>query len=80
MTSVTGHPEAIHARKVNGTNAKETTGYKIGQIDDIVLDNLSNNIVFTIVSCGGFLGMGEKHHPIPSSSLDFDEHAGASCR
>ncbi|EQD48838.1 PRC-barrel domain-containing protein, partial [mine drainage metagenome] len=37
----------------------------------------SNNIVFAIVSFGGFFGMGEKYHPIPWSSLDYDEHAGA---
>jgi sporulation protein YlmC with PRC-barrel domain len=77
MTTATGHTEAIRARRVIGTNVKDTSGQKIGEIEDIVLDKLSNNIVFAIVSFGGFLGMGEKYHPIPWSSLDYDEHAGA---
>jgi sporulation protein YlmC with PRC-barrel domain len=43
---------------VIGTNVKDASGQKIGEIEDIVLDKLSNNIVFAIVSFGGFLGMG----------------------
>ncbi len=64
--------DAIRAKKVLGTSVKDTTGEKIGHIEDIVLDKLSNNIVFAIVGFGGFLGMGEKYHPIPWSSLKYD--------
>ena len=69
--------DAIRAKKVIGTNVKDTTGDKIGTIEDIVLDKLSNNIVFAIVGFGGFLGMGEKYHPIPWSSLKYDEREGS---
>lgn len=68
--------DAIRAKTVIGTNVKDATGDKIGQIEDIVLDKLSNNIVFAIVGFGGFLGMGEKYHPIPWSSLKYDEREG----
>jgi sporulation protein YlmC with PRC-barrel domain len=69
--------DAICAKKVIGTSVRDTTGEKIGEIEDIVLDKLSNNIVFAIVGFGGFLGMGEKYHPIPWSSLKYDEREGA---
>jgi sporulation protein YlmC with PRC-barrel domain len=69
--------DAICAKKVIGTSVRDTTGEKIGEIEDIVLDKLSNNIVFAIVGFGGFLGMGEKYHPIPWSSLKYDEGEGA---
>ena len=69
--------DAIRAKKVIGTTVKDTSGEKIGSIEDIVLDKLSNNIVFAIVGFGGLLGMGEKYHPIPWSSLKYDEREGA---
>jgi sporulation protein YlmC with PRC-barrel domain len=68
--------DAIRAKTVLGTSVKDTAGEKIGTIEDIVLDKLSNNIVFAIVGFGGFLGMGEKYHPIPWSSLKYDEREG----
>jgi sporulation protein YlmC with PRC-barrel domain len=68
--------DAIRAKTVIGTSVKDAVGDKIGTIEDIVLDKLSNNIVFAIVGFGGFLGMGEKYHPIPWSSLRYDEREG----
>jgi sporulation protein YlmC with PRC-barrel domain len=76
MTTVSGHTQAIRAKKVIGTNIKDTSGKTIGKVEDIVLDKLSNNIMFAIVGFGGFLGMGEKYHPLPWSVLDYDENAG----
>lgn len=73
MTTPSGHTSAICAKKVLGTNVYDTQGSKIGSIEDIVLDKLSNNILFAVVSFGGFLGIGEKYHPMPWSSLDYDE-------
>jgi sporulation protein YlmC with PRC-barrel domain len=71
-----GHTAAIRAKKVIGTAVKDTSGTTIGKVEDIVLDKLSNNIMFAIVGFGGFLGMGEKFHPLPWSTLDYDEDEG----
>lgn len=73
MTTATGHTSAIRAKRVIGTNVKDTSGKKIGQIEDVVLDKGSNSIMFAVVGFGGFLGMAEKFHPIPWSSLDYDK-------
>jgi sporulation protein YlmC with PRC-barrel domain len=73
MTTSTGHTSAIRAKKVIGTNVRDRSGKKIGEIEDLVLDKQSNNIMFAVVSFGGFLGMSEKYHPLPWSSLDYDE-------
>ena len=72
MATATGHTSAIRAKKVIGTNVKDTSGRKIGEIEDVVLDKLSNSIMFAVVGFGGFLGMAEKFHPIPWSALDYD--------
>ena len=76
MRTASGHTAAIRATKVLGTNVKDSTGKSIGEIEDIVLDKLSNNIMFAVVGFGGFLGMGEKFHPLPWSSLEYDESEG----
>ena len=73
MTTSSGHTQAIRAKKVIGTNVKDPSGKKIGEIEDIMLDKTSNNIMFAVVGFGGFLGMAEKYHPIPWSSLQYNE-------
>ena len=72
-TTASGHTSAIRAKKVIGTTVYNSAGEKIGAIEDIVLDKLSNNIVFAVCGFGGFLGMGEKFHPVPWSALKYDE-------
>jgi uncharacterized protein YrrD len=77
MPTPAGHTSAIRAKKVIGTNVKDTSGNKIGQIEDVVLDKQSNSIMFAVVGFGGFLGMAEKYHPIPWSALDYQEGENA---
>jgi hypothetical protein len=73
MATASGHTSAIRAKKVIGTSVKDRAGKKLGEIEDIVLDKQSNNIMFAIVSFGGFLGMAEKYHPLPWPTLDYNE-------
>ena len=77
MATASGHTSAIRAKKVIGTNVVDAAGQKIGQIEDVMLDKLSNNILFAVVGFGGFLGMAEKYHPLPWSGLDYDESRSA---
>ena len=77
MATVSGHTSAIRAKKVLGTNVNDTSGSKIGSIEDVILDKQSNSILFAVVAFGGFLGMNEKYHPIPWSALDYDPEEGA---
>ena len=73
MPTPSGHTTAICARKVIDTDVYDASGNKIGEVKDIVLDKLSNNVMFAVVGFGGFLGVGEKYHPIPWSELDFSK-------
>lgn len=77
MTTTSGHTQAIRAKKVIGTNVKDPSGQKIGEIEDIMLDKTSNNIMFAVIGFGGFLGMSEKYHPIPWSSLKYNDDEGS---
>ncbi len=77
MPTASGHTKAIRAKKVIGTNVKDPAGKKIGEVEDVMLDKESNNIMYAVVGFGGFLGMAEKYHPIPWSALEFDEDEDA---
>ena len=63
----------IAAEKVNGTNVYNMNGDKLGSVDDIMLDKISGKAIYAVMSFGGFLGIGEKQHPLPWSSLTYDE-------
>jgi hypothetical protein len=76
MTTQTGHTEAIAASRVISTPVYNTAREKIGSIQDIMLDKMSNGIMFAVIGFGGFLGIGEKYHAIPWASLDYDEDMG----
>lgn len=73
MPTASGHTSAIRASTVIGTSVHDSSGRKIGEIEDVMLDKLSSNIMFAVVSFGGFLGIAEKFHPIPWSSLKYDK-------
>lgn len=72
VTSITSG-SLIAAEKVNGTSVYNTAGDKLGSIDDIMLDKNSGRAIYAVMSFGGFLGMGEKFHPLPWSTLKYDE-------
>ena len=77
MSPSSGRKSAIRAKIVIGTNVKDTAGHKIGEVEDVVLDKDSNNVMFAVVGFGGFLGIGEKYHPLPWSALVYDEGQGS---
>lgn len=76
MPTASGHTAAICAKTVIDTKVKDASGNTIGEVEDIVLDKLSNNIMFAVVGFGGFLGIGEKYHPLPWSMLTYDKSDG----
>ena len=66
----------IAADKVKGTNVYNTVGEKLGSVDDIMIDKISGRAIYAVMSFGGFLGMGEKYHPLPWSTLNYDAQKG----
>ncbi|HYX03440.1 MAG TPA: PRC-barrel domain-containing protein [Reyranella sp.] len=62
----------IAAEKVNGTNVYNRAGEKLGHVEDIMIDKMSGRACYAIMSFGGFLGIGDKHWPLPWSALTYD--------
>jgi uncharacterized protein YrrD len=66
----------IAADKVNGTNVYNMAGDKLGTVEDVMIDKISGRALYAVMSFGGFLGMGEKHHPLPWATLRYDAEEG----
>src|ERR1700745_1829722 len=77
MPTASGHTKAIRAKTVIGTDVRDPSGEKLGEIEYVMLDKASNNIMFAVVGFGGFLGVAEKYHPLPWSALEFDQDENA---
>lgn len=62
----------ISADRVEGTAVFNMHGEKLGYVEDVMLHKMSGKVAYAVVSCGGFLGMGEKYLPMPWSLLSYD--------
>ena len=67
----------IASDRVEGTAVRRTGGEKIGTIQRLMIDKLSGNVAYAVLSFGGFLGMGQKRLPIPWARLHYDRVLGA---
>lgn len=65
------HPLILSSRVV-GTPVYDKAGNTLGHVDDLSIEKVSGKTVYAILSFGGFLGIGEKYHPVPWPLLDYD--------
>jgi hypothetical protein len=66
-------PHALIASdRVEGTDVRRLSGEKIGRIERLMIDKVSGNVAYAVLSFGGLLGFGEKHLPIPWATLKYD--------
>lgn len=67
----------ISASKVKGTTVYDMNGDRIGSVDEIMLTKRGKGeVAYAVMSFGGFLGIGEKYHPLPWNVLDYDTGLG----
>jgi hypothetical protein len=85
MQTDTLHSETQHQRshtliasdRVEGTPVRRSDGEKIGTIQRLMIDKISGSVAYAVLSFGGFLGLGQKHAPIPWARLNYDPTLGA---
>jgi sporulation protein YlmC with PRC-barrel domain len=66
----------IAASKVNGTSVYSHDSQKLGSIYDVMINKASGQAAYAIMSFGGWLGIGNKYHPLPWHHLTYDELQG----
>ena len=69
------HPLILSSRVLD-TPVYNSKRQRIGHLDDLSVDKLSGQVVFAIMSFGGFLGIGERFHPIPWPLLHYHPGLG----
>ena len=62
----------VASDRVEGTVVRRLSGEKIGTVQRVMIDKISGNVAYAVLSFGGFLGLGEKHLPIPWQRLKYD--------
>jgi sporulation protein YlmC with PRC-barrel domain len=61
----------ISSEKVEGTEVYNSAGDHIGEIEEVMIDKYTGKVAYAVLSFGGWLGIGEKYHPLPWSVLDY---------
>jgi len=69
------HPMILSSRVLD-TPVYSSTRHRIGHLADLSVDKATGQVVFAIMSFGGFLGIGERFHPIPWPLLHYDTNLG----
>lgn len=68
--------QLIAAAKVGGTPVYNRHAERLGTVEDVMLDKRSGRVAYAVMSFGGFLGIGERYHPLPWSILRYDVDLG----
>lgn len=60
------------ASKIIGTNLKNAKDETVGEVEDLIVDLKSGQVLGVVVSSGGFLGVADTLTTLPSSALRYD--------
>ncbi len=66
----------IASNKVEGTAVYLPDGEQIGSVYNFMVDKISGKVSYAVLSFGGFLGIGERYHPLPWEALKYDPDFG----
>lgn len=65
-------PQVMGADTLINDRVETPEGDDLGKIEEIMLDVGSGRIAYAVLSCGGFLGLGEKLFAVPWNALKLD--------
>jgi sporulation protein YlmC with PRC-barrel domain len=66
----------ISSEKVEGTAVYDRRGERLGTVLHLMIDKYTGQVAYAVMSFGGFLGIGEKYHPLPWRMLTYDIRLG----
>jgi hypothetical protein len=67
----------IASDRVEGTPVRSTDGSTIGTIERVMIDKLTGNVAYAILSFNGFGGAKPRRLPIPWPQLTYDRELAA---
>lgn len=66
----------VASNLVEATTIFTRDGHKLGSLHSFIVDKLTGQVAFAVLSFGGFLGLGQKYHPVPWTLLSYDFERG----
>lgn len=69
-------PRLIASNKVEGTAVYDSEGRHLGTVHNFMVDKVSGQVAYAVLAFGGFLGLGENHHPLPWRALRYSTELG----
>ncbi len=66
----------IASDKVEGTAVFDSKGQRLGSVYNFMVDKITGQVAYAVMSFGGFLGLGERFYPLPWKSLSYDPARG----
>ena len=70
--SIDSPHDLILAGRVTRAAVFNPAGERIGHVEDLSIHKVSGQVIYALMSFGGFLGIGERFHPVPWSMLEYD--------
>jgi hypothetical protein len=67
----------IASDRVEGTQVRSTDGSTIGTIERVMIDKITGNVAYAVLSFNGFVGVGQRRLPIPWRQLTYDRKLAA---
>jgi hypothetical protein len=75
-TSLEPH-NLIASDRVEGTPVRSTDGAAIGTIERVMIDKLTGNVAYAVLSFNRSVGVGQRRLPIPWRQLTYDRKFAA---
>jgi sporulation protein YlmC with PRC-barrel domain len=66
----------IASDRVEGTRVYNPKGEHLGSVLNFMVDKVTGQVGYVVVSFGGFLGFGERYYPLPWKVLTYDVEQG----
>lgn len=63
----------VNADNVIGVSVKNLQNEDLGQVEAIMIDKISGQVAYVVLSYGGFLGMGDKLFALPWGVFSYDK-------
>ena len=64
--------DLISSEKVDGTAVYNRKGERLGTVHHFMVGKRDGRVRYAVMNFGGFLGIGERHHPLPWDVLTYD--------
>jgi sporulation protein YlmC with PRC-barrel domain len=66
-----GEAAVVPVGELTGLTIFDRSGARLGSVKEVFASKVTGRIEFVLGATGGLLGVGEKYHPIPWSTLTY---------